>query len=43
MSKPEKLFMQNTNISSALTKKADMGSAIKSLFGCLDFCIKGFV
>jgi predicted AAA+ superfamily ATPase len=32
MSKPEKLFMQNTNISSALTKKVDMGSAREAFF-----------
>ena len=32
MSKPEKLFMQNTNISSALTKKVDIGSAREAFF-----------
>jgi len=32
MSKPEKLFMQNTNISSALTKKVDTGSAREAFF-----------
>ena len=32
MSKPEKLFMQNTNISYALTSKIDIGSARESFF-----------
>ncbi len=32
MSKPEKLFMQNTNISYALTKEVDMGSAREAFF-----------
>jgi len=32
MSKPEKLFMQNTNISYALTNQIDMGSARESFF-----------
>lgn len=32
MSKPEKLFMQNTNISYALTKKVDIGSAREAFF-----------
>ena len=32
MSKPEKLFMQNTNISFALTKKVDTGSAREAFF-----------
>ena len=32
MSKPEKLFMQNTNISYALTKKVDRGSAREAFF-----------
>ncbi|PHS56752.1 MAG: AAA family ATPase [Sulfurimonas sp.] len=32
MAKPEKLFMQNTNISYALTSKIDMGSARESFF-----------
>ena len=32
MSKPEKLFMQNTNISYALTNKIDIGSARESFF-----------
>ena len=32
MSKPEKLFMQNTNISYALTNKIDTGSARESFF-----------
>ena len=32
MSKPEKLFMQNTNISYALTSKIDFGSARESFF-----------
>ena len=32
MSKPEKLFMQNTNISFALTKKVDIGSAREAFF-----------
>jgi len=32
MSKPEKLFMQNTNISYALTKKVEMGSAREAFF-----------
>jgi len=32
MSKPEKLFMQNTNISYALTSKIDTGSARESFF-----------
>ena len=32
MSKPEKLFMQNTNISYALTYKIDIGSARESFF-----------
>lgn len=32
MSKPEKLFMQNTNISYALTKNIDIGSAREAFF-----------
>ncbi len=32
MSKPKKLFMQNTNISYALTKEVDMGSAREAFF-----------
>ncbi len=32
MSKPEKLFMQNTNISYALTSKIDSGSAREAFF-----------
>jgi predicted AAA+ superfamily ATPase len=32
MSKPEKLFMQNTNISSALTQKVNIGSAREAFF-----------
>ena len=32
MSKPEKLFMQNTNISHALTSKVDIGSAREAFF-----------
>jgi len=32
MSKPEKLFMQNTNISYALTAKLDLGSAREAFF-----------
>jgi len=32
MSKPEKLFMQNTNISYALTKEVDIGSAREAFF-----------
>jgi len=32
MSKPEKLFMQNTNISHALTSKVDSGSAREAFF-----------
>lgn len=32
MSKPEKLFMQNTNISYALTSKIDIGSAREAFF-----------
>jgi len=32
MAKPEKLFMQNTNISYALTSKIDIGSARESFF-----------
>lgn len=32
MSKPEKLFMQNTNISYALTKSIDIGSAREAFF-----------
>jgi len=32
MSKPEKLFMQNTNISYALTKRVDRGSAREAFF-----------
>jgi len=32
MSKPEKLFMQNTNISYAITSTIDIGSARESFF-----------